>query len=70
VRDGVSLIGSGSLTARMWGGPAISVIGIDAPAVDSAPMTLVPSARAKITLRIGPGDDAEPVITLMYPGEE
>ncbi len=59
VLDGVQLIGRGSLTSRMWGGPAISVIGIDAPAVDSAPMTLVPSARAKITLRIGPGDDAE-----------
>jgi len=59
VCEGVTLIGSGSLTSRMWGGPAISVIGIDAPPVDSAPMTLVPSARAKVTLRIGPGDDPD-----------
>ncbi len=59
IHEGVRLIGSGSLTSRMWGGPAVSVIGIDAPSVDSAPMTLVPTARAKITLRIGPGDDPE-----------
>src|SRR2546421_2227485 len=57
--DGVQLIGTGPLTARMWTGPAVSVIGIDAPAVDSAPMTLVPAARAKLTLRVGPGDDAD-----------
>src|SRR5437763_4636782 len=56
--DGVHLIGTGPLTARMWTGPAVSVIGIDAPTVDSAAMTLVPAARAKLTLRVGPGDDA------------
>jgi acetylornithine deacetylase/succinyl-diaminopimelate desuccinylase-like protein len=57
--DGVALLGTGNLTSRLWTGPAISVIGIDAPAVDSASMMLVPRARAKLTLRIGPGDDAE-----------
>ena len=58
VVDGVSLLGTGHLTSRLWAGPAVSVVGIDAPAVDSAAMTLVPSARAKVTLRVGPGDDA------------
>jgi cysteinylglycine-S-conjugate dipeptidase len=58
VLDGVQLLGTGTLTSRLWGGPAVSVIGIDAPPVDSAPMTLVPCARAKLTLRVGPGDDA------------
>ena len=57
--DGVQLLGTGALTSRMWTGPAISVIGVDAPAVDTAAMTLVPRARAKITLRVAPGDDAE-----------
>jgi acetylornithine deacetylase/succinyl-diaminopimelate desuccinylase-like protein len=57
VLDGVRLLGSGSLTSRLWAGPAVSVVGIDAPAVDSAPLTLVPSARAKVSLRIAPGDD-------------
>ena len=56
--DGVELLGAGTLTSRLWRGPALSVIGIDAPAVDAAAMVLVPSARAKLTLRIGPGDDA------------
>ncbi|MFL6134432.1 MAG: dipeptidase, partial [Nocardioidaceae bacterium] len=31
----------------------------DAPRVDQAGMVLVPSARARLGLRIGPGDDAE-----------
>jgi acetylornithine deacetylase/succinyl-diaminopimelate desuccinylase-like protein len=57
--DGVRLIGTGSLTSRLWTRPAISVIGIDAPSVTEAPMTLAPSARAKLTLRVGPGDDAD-----------
>jgi acetylornithine deacetylase/succinyl-diaminopimelate desuccinylase-like protein len=43
----------------MWTGPAISVIGVDAPPVDTAALTLVPSARAKISLRVAPGDDAD-----------
>ncbi len=57
--DGVQLIGTGTLTSRLWTSPAIAVIGIDAPPVIEAPMTLVPSARAKLTLRVGPGDDAD-----------
>jgi acetylornithine deacetylase/succinyl-diaminopimelate desuccinylase-like protein len=54
--DGVRLLGTGTLTSRLWSGPAVSVVGIDAPAVDSAALTLVPSARAKVSLRIAPGD--------------
>jgi cysteinylglycine-S-conjugate dipeptidase len=56
--DGVRLVGTGSLTSRLWTHPALSVIGVDAPPVDTAAMTLVPRARAKLTLRVGPGDDA------------
>jgi acetylornithine deacetylase/succinyl-diaminopimelate desuccinylase-like protein len=57
VLDGVALLGSGSLTSRLWKAPALSIVGIDAPAVDDAGLLLVPSARAKLTLRIAPGDD-------------
>jgi acetylornithine deacetylase/succinyl-diaminopimelate desuccinylase-like protein len=56
--DGVRVVGTGPLTARLWTRPAIAVIGVDAPPVDGAPMTLLPHARAKLTLRIGPGGDA------------
>ena len=57
--DGVQVLGTGTLTARLWRRPAISVIGIDAPAVDTATMTLQPGARAKLTVRVAPGDDAD-----------
>ncbi|HEX2032193.1 MAG TPA: dipeptidase [Actinomycetota bacterium] len=53
----VRTIGEGSLTARMWRRPAISVLAIDAPSVREASNTLIPSARAKVSLRLAPGDD-------------
>jgi len=56
--DGVRLTGTGGLTARLWAAPAIAVIGIDAPSVAAASNTLVPVARAKVSMRIAPGDDA------------
>jgi cysteinylglycine-S-conjugate dipeptidase len=55
--DGVRLTGTGSLTGRLWAHPALSVIGIDAPPVDAAANALIPSARAKVSLRVAPGDD-------------
>ena len=58
VLEGVRLIGSGSLTSRLWQRPALSIVGIDAPPVDQAGLVLVPTARARLALRIAPGDDA------------
>ena len=55
--DGVELVGTGPLTARLWTAPALSVIGIDAPPTETAGMVLVPAARARLTLRIAPDDD-------------
>jgi cysteinylglycine-S-conjugate dipeptidase len=55
--DGVRLIGSGGLTERLWARPALTVIGIDAPSVAEASNTLLPVARAKVSLRVAPGDD-------------
>jgi cysteinylglycine-S-conjugate dipeptidase len=57
VLDGVRLIGTGGLTERLWARPAVTVIGIDAPSVAAASNTLVPAARAKVSLRVAPGDD-------------
>ena len=56
--DGVRLIGTGSLTGRLWARPAVAVIGIDAPPVSEASNTLLPAARATVSLRVAPGDDA------------
>jgi acetylornithine deacetylase/succinyl-diaminopimelate desuccinylase-like protein len=58
VLDEVRLTGDGGLTARLWAGPAIAVTGIDAPSVAAASNTLVPVARAKVSMRVAPGDDA------------
>ncbi|MEE9299089.1 MAG: dipeptidase [Acidimicrobiia bacterium] len=58
VLDGVELIGDGSLTTRLWMKPAISVLAIDAPSVGKAINQLVPAARAKVSMRIAPGQDA------------
>jgi acetylornithine deacetylase/succinyl-diaminopimelate desuccinylase-like protein len=55
--DGVQLTGTGGLTDRLWAGPAIAVIGIDAPTVAASSNTLVPVARARISMRVAPGDD-------------
>jgi acetylornithine deacetylase/succinyl-diaminopimelate desuccinylase-like protein len=58
VRDGVHLIGTGALTSRLWRAPALSVVALDAPRVDDSGLALVPTARAKLALRVAPGDDA------------
>ena len=39
--------------------PAIAVLAIDAPPVSDAVNALVPAARAKVSLRIAPGDSPE-----------
>lgn len=57
--EGLELIGSGSLTSRMWTQPAVAVLAIDAPTVVNAVNALVPAARAKVSLRIAPGDNPE-----------
>lgn len=56
--EGVELIGTGPLSARLWTKPSVTVIGIDAPSVREASNTLIPSAAAKISMRISPDADA------------
>ncbi|MFG2595401.1 M20/M25/M40 family metallo-hydrolase [Streptomyces sp. NPDC048462] len=65
VRDGVPLTGSGSLGERLWSGPAVTVIGIDAPGVDEAASAVVPYARAKLNLRFHPRQDPEEALGLL-----
>jgi acetylornithine deacetylase/succinyl-diaminopimelate desuccinylase-like protein len=59
------LIGSGSITERLWHKPAIAVTGIDCPSVRDASNTLVPAARAKISMRIAPGEDPAAALTAL-----
>jgi len=58
VEPGMPLFGTGSLGERLWSGPAITVMGLDAPAVETAASAVVPYARAKLNLRVHPQQSA------------
>ena len=53
---GTSWIGHGSAVERLWTQPSLSITGIDAPRVAGASNTLVPVSRARLSLRVAPGD--------------
>jgi acetylornithine deacetylase/succinyl-diaminopimelate desuccinylase-like protein len=52
-------IGTGPILPRIWTKPALTLIGLDYPTVALSSNTLVPSLKAKLSLRIAPGDDPE-----------
>lgn len=52
-------IGAGPILSRIWTQPALSLIGLDYPTVALSSNSLVPSLRAKLSLRIAPGEDPE-----------
>ena len=56
---GVRWIGSGTTVERLWTKPALSIVGLDAPKVEGSSNTLVPTARARISMRLAPGDTTE-----------
>jgi acetylornithine deacetylase/succinyl-diaminopimelate desuccinylase-like protein len=59
LRPGVSLLGSGSLAHRLWGRPAVAVLGIDAPPITDVAHKLLPVARAYVSIRLAPGDETQ-----------
>jgi acetylornithine deacetylase/succinyl-diaminopimelate desuccinylase-like protein len=65
ILDGVDYLGDGTVVERLWNKPAISVIALDATPVSRASNTLIPSARAKISMRLAPGDDARRALGLL-----
>jgi acetylornithine deacetylase/succinyl-diaminopimelate desuccinylase-like protein len=52
------IVGSGGLGSRIWSGPAITVLGIDCPAVDGAPASVQSHARAVLNVRVHPEQPA------------
>lgn len=52
-------IGEGPILSRIWTKPAVTLIGLDYPSVALSSNTLIPSLRAKLSLRIAPGEDPE-----------
>jgi acetylornithine deacetylase/succinyl-diaminopimelate desuccinylase-like protein len=55
--DGVELVGTGTVPERLWHAPALAVLGMDVPSTDDASNVLLPRARAKLSLRLAPGED-------------
>ncbi|HEX2417600.1 MAG TPA: dipeptidase, partial [Micromonosporaceae bacterium] len=55
VRDGVSLLGTGSVSDMLWARPTLTVLGIDCPPVLGSASAIVPRAAARLNLRIPPG---------------
>ena len=58
ILDGVQWVGRGHAVEKMWTKPSVTVIAIDATPVKDAINILPASARAKISLRVAPGQDA------------
>ena len=56
VLESTELIGSGTLASRLWTQPAITVIGLDIPDVAVSSNTLQSSLKAKLSIRLAPGD--------------
>jgi acetylornithine deacetylase/succinyl-diaminopimelate desuccinylase-like protein len=56
IAPGVQWIGTGSAVERLWTKPSLSVIGLTAPKAEGSSNTLVPSATARLSMRIAPGD--------------
>lgn len=57
VPPSMQLAGSGTLASRLWNKPALSIIGMDVPAVAQSSDTLLPVARARFSLSLAPGTD-------------
>jgi acetylornithine deacetylase/succinyl-diaminopimelate desuccinylase-like protein len=59
VLPGVGLMGTGTLASRLWSKPSVTAIGLDAPPTEGASNSLIPLAKARVSLRIAPGTDPE-----------
>lgn len=62
---GVGLIGTGTLATRLWARPSVTAIGLDAPPTEGASNSLIPEAKARISLRIAPGSDPDESLQLL-----
>ncbi|MPV51200.1 M20/M25/M40 family metallo-hydrolase [Pseudactinotalea sp. HY160] len=57
ILPGVRRIGSGTISDHLWARPAVTVLGIDAPAVIGSVPSVQPAAAARVSLRVPPGQD-------------
>ena len=65
VLPGVGLMGTGTLASRLWAKPSVTAIGLDAPPTEGASNSLIPEAKARVSMRIAPGSDPEESVRLL-----
>jgi cysteinylglycine-S-conjugate dipeptidase len=57
IREGVRLVGDGTISDMLWARPSLTVLGIDCPRVAGSAGVVQAEASAKVSLRIPPGTD-------------
>ena len=62
---GVGLLGSGPVVDRLWHQPSITVTGTDATPTAEAGNALMSSIRARLSLRLAPGQDPDAAVRLL-----
>ena len=58
IEEGLPIVGTGGLGSKIWSGAAITVLGIDAPAVEGASASVQSHARAVLNVRVHPEQPA------------
>lgn len=55
--EGLKFAGTGNLADRLWNKASLNIIGIDATSISESANAIVPTARARFSMRLGPGMD-------------
>ena len=63
--EGVRFTGTGPAADRMWGRPSVTILAIDCTRVADASNTLAPTARAKVSMRLAPSQDADAALAAL-----
>ena len=58
IEPGLPIQGTGGIGSKIWSGPSITVLGIDAPPVEGAPASVQSHARAVLNVRVHPEQPA------------
>ena len=61
----INLFETDSYSKRLWLEPALSVLAIDAPNVDESINLLIPSTKAKVSLRLPPTEDPDHAMQML-----
>ena len=62
---GVDRMGTKPVTQQIWGEPAVTIIGFDAPSVAVSSNTALPEITARVSLRLAPSEDPERGLELL-----